>query len=491
VDGAAEPMQRRDVRVEVRRPDGSLETVTRSLWWTRYGPVVSQGGVAPLPPWSAGSPGQPGHAYVMADANSGNLRMLDTLLAFNQATSTQDVLRAIREIQGVPWWTVVAADADGQALWSQIQVLANVPDEHAEQCSSEFGRAFFAASRIPMLDGSRSACAWRSDADAVQPGSFGPGSLAQPRLPYAQSDRYLENSNGSHWLPSADVRIEGMPRLLGDEGSERSLRTRGVIAQLEAGLAREPFSRQTMQELVLSNLSYSADLVVDATVAFCLELDGRELEGTDGRSVDVQAACEALARWDHRMATDSAGALLFSRYWTRAFGAAGEQGVSPWRVPFDVNDPVNTPNTLDTSAPFVAQALADAVLELEAAGIPVAARLGDYQYVVRDGQHLPVGGGTDDLGVINMMAASFGPSGFTEPFYGSGYMHVVALEPGRCPDAVSLLTYSQSADPNSPHHADQTELFSQGRWVTGRFCEADILASPALEVIELETASGE
>jgi len=25
-------MQRRDVRVEVKRPDGSLETVTRSLW---------------------------------------------------------------------------------------------------------------------------------------------------------------------------------------------------------------------------------------------------------------------------------------------------------------------------------------------------------------------------------------------------------------------------------------------------------------------------
>jgi acyl-homoserine-lactone acylase len=68
---------------------------------------------------------------------------------------------------------------------------------------------------------------------------------------------------------------------------------------------------------------------------------------------------------------------------------------------------------------------------------------------------------------------------------------VVALERGRCPDAVTLLTYSQSADPSSPHHADQTELFSQGRWATDRFCEGDILASPALEVIELETAAAE
>jgi acyl-homoserine-lactone acylase len=385
----------------------------------------------------------------------------------------------------------VAADADGQALWSQIQVLANVPDEHAERCSTEHGRAFFAASRIPMLDGSRSACAWRSDPDAVAPGIFGPGSLEHPRLPYALSDNYLENSNGSHWLPSADVRIEGMPRIVGEEGSERSLRTRGVIAELEEALAREPFTRQSMQDLVLSNRSHSADLALDASVAMCRELAVGSAHGSNGEPVDVRAACEVLAQWDHRMATDSRGALLFSRYWTRALGSAREQGVSPWRVPFDVNDPVHTPHTLDTSAPFVAQALADAVLELQAAGIPVDAPLGDYQYAVRGGERLPIGGGSDDLAVVNLMAAPFGPAGFTEPFYGSGYLHVVALEPGRCPDAVTLLTYSQSADPQSPHHADQTELFSQGRWVTDRFCEADILASPALEVIELETAAAE
>jgi acyl-homoserine-lactone acylase len=491
VDGSVEPMQRRDVRVEVRRPDGSLDTVTRALWWTRYGPVVGAGAAIPLPPWSAGSADEPGHAYVMADANAGNLRMLDTLLAFNQAASTEDVLRAIREVQGVPWWSVVAADADGQALWSQVQVLANVPDEHAERCSTEAGRAYFAASRIPMLDGSRSECAWRSDPDAVAPGIFGPGSLEHPRLPYALSDRYLENSNDSHWLPSAGVRIEGMPRIVGDEGSERSLRTRGAIAQLEEALAREPFTRQSMQDLVLSNRSYSADLALDESVALCRELEGGLAQGSNGEPVDVRAACDALARWDHRMATDSRGALLFSRYWTRALGAAREQGVSPWRVPFDVNDPVGTPHTLDTSAPFVAQALADAVLELDAAGIPVDAPLGDYQYAVRDGVRLPIGGGSDDLAVINLLAAPFGPAGFTEPFYGPGYLHVVALERGRCPDAVTLLTYSQSADPSSPHHADQTELFSQGRWVTDRFCESDILASPALEVIELETAAPE
>lgn len=65
--------------------------------------------------------------------------------------------------------------------------------------------------------------------------------------------------------------------------------------------------------------------------------------------------------------------------------AADALGASPWSVPFDPEDPVHTPHTLDIAAPFVAQALADAVLELDAAGIPADARLGDDQHVVRNG----------------------------------------------------------------------------------------------------------
>jgi acyl-homoserine-lactone acylase len=88
--------------------------------------------------------------------------------------------------------------------------------------------------------------------------------------------------------------------------------------------------------------------------------------------------------------------------------------------------------------------------------------------------------------VFNLLDAQFGLSGFAEPFYGSGYLHVVAFDGSRCPDAVTLLSYSQSSEPTSAHFADQTELFSRKQWVTSRFCEADILASPALEIVQLE-----
>ena len=54
-----------------------------------------------------------------------------------------------------------------------------------------------------------------------------------------------------------------------------------------------------------------------------------------------------------------------------------------------------------------------------------------------------------------------------------------------CPDSSTVLTYSQSANPNSPYFSDQTKLYSRGDWVKERFCEADILRSPALRIVVL------
>ncbi|WP_446447251.1 penicillin acylase family protein [Streptomyces hydrogenans] len=48
------------------------------------------------------------------------------------------------------------------------------------------------------------------------------------------------------------------------------------------------------------------------------------------------------------------------------------------------------------------------------------------------------------------------------------------------------MAYSQSANPNSPHHADQTKLFAAGGWVTERFTEEQIAAAPDLIVEVLD-----
>lgn len=75
--------------------------------------------------------------------------------------------------------------------------------------------------------------------------------------------------------------------------------------------------------------------------------------------------------------------------------------------------------------------------------------------------------------------------GYTEVTTGSSYIQAVGWDGGRCPVARTLLTYSQSSNPNSPHFSDQTRLFSEGKWVTSRFCEKDILSSPGLRVVSV------
>ena len=48
-----------------------------------------------------------------------------------------------------------------------------------------------------------------------------------------------------------------------------------------------------------------------------------------------------------------------------------------------------------------------------------------------------------------------------------------AWDESNCPDAYAVLTYSQSTNPESPHYADSTRLYSESAWIDMPFCEAD------------------
>jgi hypothetical protein len=52
---------------------------------------------------------------------------------------------------------------------------------------------------------------------------------------------------------------------------------------------------------------------------------------------------------------------------------------------------------------------------------------------------------------MNLITVSSELDNHDDPSNGSGYMHVVAFDDSGCPDAVVLLSYSQSSEPTSPH----------------------------------------
>ncbi|MFE3849827.1 penicillin acylase family protein [Streptomyces griseorubiginosus] len=468
VDGTPERMTERKVTVAVK--DG--QPVTRTQWWTRYGPVVTSLGAALPLPWTTTT------AYALNDPNATNLRGSDTALGFSRARGTRDVLDALKRTQGLPWVNTIAADSQGHTLFTQSQVLPRITDELAQRCSTPLGRVTYPASGVAVLDGSRGDCALGSDPDAVQPGVFGPA-----KMPVLQDAPYAENSNDSAWLANAERPLTGYERVFGTVGTQRSMRTRGALQDVSAMAARGKLTVRDLQAQQFADRVPAGDLVAADAAKACAALPGGTATGSDGKVVDVREACGVLASWDRTADTGSRGALLFDRLWRKLPVA------QLWKVPFSAADPVGTPNTLNTDAPAFATALADTVAELRAAGIPLNSPLGEHQFVVRNGKRIAVPGGTESLGVWNKVEPVWNPAGggYTEVTTGSSYIQAVGWNGGRCPVARTLLTYSQSSNPNSPHFSDQTRLFSAEKWVTSRFCEKDILTSPALRIVRVRS----
>ncbi|MGW2559458.1 penicillin acylase family protein [Streptomyces sp. NPDC001514] len=459
VDGKPERMTRRTVTVPVK--DGA--PVTRTQWWTRYGPVVTSLGTSLPLPWTATT------AYALNDPNAANLRGSDTALGFGRARSTDDVLRTLRRTQGLPWVNTIAADSSGHSLFTQSQVLPRLTDELVARCSTPLGKVTYPASGVAVLDGARTDCGLGGDPDAVQPGIFGPS-----RMPVLENAPYVENSNDSAWLTNADRPLTGYERVFGTIATPRSLRTRGAVEDVAAMAAKGRLTVADLQRQQFANRAPAGDLAAADVAKACPAVLPGDTE-----------ACAVLAGWDRTVNADSSGALLFDRFWRKLTGTVPAAG--QWKVPFSAADPVRTPHTLDTSSPGFAKALGDAVSELRAAGIPLDAPLGAGQFVVRNGQRIPVHGGTEALGIWNKIEPVWNPAGggYTEVAHGSSHIQAVGWNGGPCPDARTLLTYSQSSDTTSAHYSDQTELFAAERWVKARFCERDILGSPQLKVVRV------
>jgi acyl-homoserine-lactone acylase len=408
----------------------------------------------------------------MGDANAPNFRYLNHFFEVDKAQSSKEVLQVLKRNQGIPWVNTIASDDKGDALYADISVTPHVTDAQAQVCNTAVGQATFAYLRLPVLDGSRSECQWGTDPDALQPGTFGPS-----HMPYLLRSDYVTNSNDSFWLAQPRQPLTGFAKIIGDEATARSTRTRSGLTMMEEQLrGGRTMTRQDMQDLLFSDRQYVGELTRNDVVAMCKSFPGGYAPSGNG-PVAVGKACDVLAKWDVTDRLTSRGALLFRRFWANASGTPAQV---LWRVPFDPKDAVNTPRELNTRNPAVMKAFGDALNDLAGAGIPVDAPLGEFQKDLRpDGTSTPFHGGPGTLGVFNALNVTWNAkTGYVGPLaHGSSFIQVVAFNGSGCPDARTILTYSQSTNPKDPHYADQTRLFSRSGWVTDRFCAADVAAA--------------
>ncbi|WP_341809931.1 penicillin acylase family protein [Paraburkholderia tuberum] len=106
VDGNSEAMTPTRVNVEVRAADGSLHTVSRTLYRSRFGPLVNLGTMSPALAWNAQQ------AFALRDINTDNFRVFENFRAWNQAASLDDFIAIQKKNAAVPWVNTLAIGRD-------------------------------------------------------------------------------------------------------------------------------------------------------------------------------------------------------------------------------------------------------------------------------------------------------------------------------------------------------------------------------------------
>jgi acyl-homoserine-lactone acylase len=452
--------------VRVTAIDGTGATVEHTFYMSQFGPIADLGGVnAALGGW----PTLNDTVFAFNDANKENLRGLETWIKFGQAKNMDDILEATKTI-GIPWVNTIAADRNGEGLYSDISVVPHADRAKIQNCVRGLFGPVLLANGVISLDGSDSACQLGNDEGAP------PHLLGYDNLPKLRTTEYGANANDSYWLANPRHLLTGFSRAIGPEEYEQSLRTRLAFVQAEQrlagtdGLPGAGFTNQHARAILNSARNYAAELVNDDVVPICKAVDDWSVYGASDAT--MMQACDILGKWDKRHTVESVGGHIFTEFWGKARRLS-----NLWAVPFDPTDPVNTPNTLNTGDPAlvesVRQALADGVRVLQDNHIALDLPWGKVQFIEKNGERIPLPGGSGAM-LFNVISANLvDGEGYSDVRAGNSYIQAVSWDASDCPDANAVLTYSQSTDPASPHYADSTKLYSKSGWIDMPFCEAD------------------
>lgn len=128
---------------------------------------------------------------------------------------------------------------------------------------------------------------------------------------------------------------------------------------------------------------------------------------------------------------------------------------------------------------MIAQRLAEA-------GVALDAPWGEVQFLERNNERVPIHGGAGTMGVFGAISASLKEGGYKNPGSGNSYIQTVTWDESDCPIADTILTHSQSVQPDSDYYSDQSKLYADKRWVRFPFCEEDIVAQQVGETLVLE-----
>lgn len=475
--GELKDITSKTVTIDVQT-DSGIEQQQHTFYFSEFGPIIDLGSVNPA---VGGWPNQLGTVFALKDINLNNARGMAQWELMGKSRSIAELQDALKPI-GIPWVNTIAADRNGTAFYGDISAVPHLTEAQRDICIVGIAAPLLTDFGLTTLDGSNPACELGSD-PGTAPEIFGFDSL--PKL---VTTEYAANANDSYWLTKADELLTGFPQIIGDEQVEQSIRTRLTFVQMQErlagsdGLGAPGFTVQNLQQVLFGSRNHAAELSNAELTALCTtESDWSSYSNIPAA---VEEACTILTNWDLRHNNDSVGGHIFYEFWRIARDIE-----NLWATSFDPADPVRTPRDVNVADAAVAealkQALADAVQVLADNNIDLDKPWGEVQFEERDGERIPIHGGSGSM-LFSVITSDLVPGeGYSDIRHGNSYMQIVSWDDSDCPDALALLSYSQSSDPASPYYADQTRRYAAKDWMDAPFCAADIDAAQVGETLEL------
>jgi acyl-homoserine-lactone acylase len=492
VDGVSTPLTSSQASVDILRADGSVDTETRTLWRSEYGPIIDFPGVG----WTDGN------VLTYRDANLDNDEFIEQYARLAEVRSIADLEALNAQYQGQPLFNTVATDADGNVWYADASATPNLSDEaqlaFLNQLFTEPIIKFVYDQGAVLLDGSDSRFRW-----VDEPGARDPGLVAYADMPRVERTDYVFNANDSYWIPNVEAPLTGAYSFLhGTRNTPLSMRTRQNAAVLgaanEAGLAGPDglFDADEVRTAALENSGRTAGLLLAAAVAACT---AEPIVEVDDAPVDLTEACRVLAGWDGVYDLDRSGPIIWRETMTR-FDVAAFEGAGPlFADAFDPTDPTRTPRVPAPDTAPLLEAMGRAVRTIAAAGFALDTTLGAVQFSERSETRVPIHGGVADDGVTNVVqwsdvAATGEPlpergavvtegSSLRDEGYrvNSGTSFIMTVDfTGDLPEAWAILVYGESGDRTSPVFDSQMVRFSEKNWRKVALTDEQIDSDPDL-----------
>jgi acyl-homoserine-lactone acylase len=427
-DGQSVPMRKEVLAIKVKTDSGVSES-KKEVWWSHYGPVMKVIG---------------DKAYALKSASIDEYGMVEQWNRMAKAKNL-DEYRHVLDMQTLPMFNICYADKKGNCFYLFNGRFPDRPSGYDWE---------------GVVPGNTSATEWNHV-------------LPQGRLPALANPKgdYVQNCNSAPWYTNVNqiINAKRFPKDL--TPNFNSMRTQLSLEMIE----NDP--KITLDKML--TYKYNTKLLLADRVKDDLL---KAVRGQTASGIALDEAAELLRQWDNKTSRDSKGAFLFTEFWKK-YGRAAKR---PYAVEWDEHKPASTPSGL--GEPETArEALAATIKELKQDHGTIAVTWGDVHRLRRGDLDVPIGGFISEYrkDVEEFRGAPFGDFGaFRIVRYNKqkdgkylakgGDSFVFAVEFTSPPTAFSICAYSQSDDPKSPHHTDQSALFAKEQWKRAWFAEADI-----------------